>query len=191
MKIKVKESLKTFCRWLLLWQFHLMHQILHWKKWRTTSHLNITSDSKAIYGLLLTASFQGWDPGPFRHCWWRILTYTWSQCWHLLCAFCYFYIIFFSSLVWCWGKQRAHHQHTQQRDPTTHSILHPLLQHSNHSSSSTASGSLAALKSKVSAHSCSHSSSSSFIPQPLPAAKSFPFPPQPDRSFGELRIFME
>lgn len=133
-------------------------------------------------------SSQGRDPGPFRHCWWRTLICTWSQCCHLLCAFCYFYKIFFSCLVCGWRKQRAHHQHTQQKDPTTPSLLHPLLHHRDHSGSSTATGSFAALKKKVSAHSCSHFSPSSFIPQPLPAGKSSPFPPQLARSFGELTV---
>lgn len=168
-----------------------MPQILHSKKQRAAFHLNITSDSTGIYGLLLTMPFQGWDPGPFRHCWWRMFTCTWSPCWYLLCAFCYFYKIFSSCLVWCWRKLRADHQHTQQRDPDTHSILHHLLHHRDHCSSSTATSSLAALKSKVSVHSCSYSFFSSFIPQPLPAAKSSPFPPQLARSFGELRVLMK
>lgn len=145
MKIKVKESWKTFCRQLLLWQFHCIEK-------NKEPLLNTTSDSTAIYGLLLTP-FQGWDSGPFRHCWWRTLICTWSLCWHLLCALCNFYKTVFGCLVWCWKKQRAHHQHTQHRDPTTPCCT----------TETTPAAPRPPLISKVSVQSCSHSSSSSFM----------------------------
>lgn len=117
MKIKVKESWKTFAD-------SYSYDSFTWCPRASTEKnkeplLKTTSDSTAIYSLLLRTSFQAWDPGPFRHCRWRMLTCTWSQCWHLLCAFCCLYKISFGCLVQCWRKQRAHQQHTQQRDPTT------------------------------------------------------------------------
>lgn len=53
--------------------------------------------------------------------------------------------------------------------PLPISLLYPLLHPRHHSSSSMAIGSLAERKRKVSAHSCSHSPSSSFTTQPFPS----------------------
>lgn len=108
-------------------------------------------------------------------------------------AFALCFLLVLQNLCWLLGlvleQARAHHQHTEQRNPPTHPLLHPLLHHRDHCSSSTAISSFAALRSKVSVHSCSHSSSSSFIPQPLPAAKSSPSPPQ--LAFGELTVLVK
>lgn len=183
-KIKAKDSLKTFCRQLLLRQFHLMPQILCWKNQRTTSQYHLW-----FYSHLWFASYNVFSR--LRSC--SIQTLLVKNINLYLKSVLAFALCFLLVLFWLLGlvleEAGAHHQHTQQRNPPIHPLLHPLLHHRDHCSSSTATSSLAALRSKVSAHSCSHSSSSSFIPQPLPAAKSSPFPPQ--LAFGQLTVLIK